>query len=148
MESGNKANLKASVTYLISVHSPARPTISNLEFDPSIKTLTCTSTGSPATVVTWMKDEQPLTIDGSTYQLTQTVTNRRESTYENVLTINDELNNIISHIFHCNIMNALGSASEEVRTLGENTLQLFCYNILAINYSNILHFRFALCYQD
>lgn len=58
-------------------------------------TLTCTSTGSPATTVAWLKDGQPLSIDGSTYQLTQAVANRAESTYENVLTIDDKLANII-----------------------------------------------------
>ena len=73
---------------------PAAPTISDLEFDASSRTLTCTSTGSPATNVTWTKDGvtltmdgDTLTVDGLTYSMTQTVTVRGSSTYENVLTL-------------------------------------------------------------
>lgn len=77
-------------------------------------TLTCTSTGSPATTVAWLKDGQPLSIGGSTYQLTQAVANRAESTYENVLTINDKLANIIDHNYTCRVNNILGSASRDI----------------------------------
>ena len=66
-----------------------------------------------------MKDGQPLTVDGSTYQLTQTVTNRAESTYENVLTIHDELADIIDHTYTCRVGNILGSASRDIPVGGE-----------------------------
>ena len=49
-------------------------------------TVTCTSTGWPATQVTWIKDDDILTSD-STYSMSQTITDRTESTYENVLNV-------------------------------------------------------------
>ena len=92
----------------------APPTITHLGFThgPMSSTLTCISTGSPATNVTWMRDGQPLTIDGTTYQLTQMVTNRRMSTYENVLIINTARSNIINYTYNCTIINALGTVSK------------------------------------
>ena len=53
-----------------------------------------------------MRDGQPLTIDGTRHQLTQTVTNRAASTYENILTIADSV--FKSAIYKCNVMNVLG----------------------------------------
>ena len=75
----------------------------------------CTSTGSPATNVTWMRDGQPLTIDGTTYKLIQTVTNRTASTYENILTVNDQLSNVTGRNYTCTVTNALGSASLQIK---------------------------------
>ena len=93
---------------------PDPPRITHLEFthDPISSTLTCISTGSPATTVTWMKDGQPLTIDGSTYFLTHTVIYGRRTTYENVLTINAEVYSIYRHMYTCTVVNALGSDSK------------------------------------
>ena len=92
---------------------PVPPNITQLGFTygPISSNLTCISTGSPATSVAWMRDGQPLTIDGTTYQLTQTVTNRRMSTYENVLMINIAISDIIEHTYTCTIINALGTVS-------------------------------------
>ena len=112
-----------TIIYILLYFFPALPTISNLEFDPTANSLTCISTGSPATTVTWMRDGQALTIDGSTHQLIQTVTNRRESTYENVLTINDRLSTV-GHIFRCTVTNTLGSTTEDVQALGKSSLSL------------------------
>ena len=47
-------------------------------------------------------------IGGVTYELAQTVTNRRKSTFENVLTINDDLANLVDDTFTCTVANALG----------------------------------------
>ena len=93
---------------------PDPPRITHLGFTHGhiSSTLTCISTGSPATNVTWMRDGQPLTIDGSTYQMTQTVANRRLSTYENVLIINRAPSDIIGNTYNCTVINALGRASK------------------------------------
>lgn len=81
-------------------------------------TLTCTSTGSPATTVSWLRDGLPLTIDGSTFQMTQTVINRRAATYENVLIINDVQANIVDHTYTCTVANVLGSDTQFLNILG------------------------------
>ena len=94
----------------------APPNITNLRFthDSMSSILTCTSTGSPATNITWMRDGQPLSIDKSRYQLTQTVNDRRLSTYENVLTINAAVSNIYRHTYTCTVINVLGRNSKTV----------------------------------
>ena len=85
----------------------------------SSSTITCSSTGSPATVVVWtvknglvltMRDGDSTTAEGINYQLTQTVNNRSESSYTNVLTINTtSVENIFE--YQCRVMNALGNSA-------------------------------------
>ena len=82
-----------------------------------------------------MRDGQPLTLNGSTYQLTQTVANRKLSTYENVLIINRATSDIIGNTYNCTVINALGKVSRaliaskcavscECRNLGLHTVFL------------------------
>ena len=86
--------------------------------------LTCTSTDSPATTVTWTKDGDTLTMDGdtltvngTTYSMTQTVTDRSASTYENVLTISSDSTSIVGD-YTCTVSNALGSDSMDFTVRG------------------------------
>ena len=100
----------------------ANPSITNpLVFNPgsSSSTLTCTSTTSVATTVTFMRDSttvgplrdgESMGFDGVTYQLAQTVTNRAQSTYQNVLTINQPLADIIGSTFTCSVENRIGTS--------------------------------------
>ena len=85
------------------------PTIMNLTFDPATRTLTCTSTRSPATNVTWMREGVELTTDGTVYTATQSVTNRRESTYANMLTI-ATVDDTTVGTYSCSVTNTLGTA--------------------------------------
>ena len=50
-----------------------------------------------------------LTVDGTTYSITQNVTDRRTSTYENVFTF--PATGDISGNYSCQVGNALGDAS-------------------------------------
>ena len=88
----------------------APPNVTHLGFThgPMSSTLTCISAGSPATNVTWIRDGQSLSLNGRTYQLTQVVTNRRMSTYENVLIINTARSNNIEHTYNCKIITGHG----------------------------------------
>ena len=82
--------------------------------------MTCVSTGSPATTVSWMKDGLPLITDGSTdYTLTQTVTDRVSSTYSNVLTVSEGAPGGVAGTYNCTVTNDLGSASAVVMAVGE-----------------------------
>ena len=111
--------------------SPAGPTVNNpLLFTPgSPSTVTCISTDSPATTVTFMRgsttvgplrDGELVSVGGVTYQLAQRVINRRESTYENVLTINDALANLVDDTFTCTVVNTLGmNTSSSITISGE-----------------------------
>ena len=65
-----------------------------------------------------MKDGQPLITDDSTdYTLTQTVTNRRASTYSNVLTVSE--GGSVAGTYNCTVTNDLGSDSRVVVAVGE-----------------------------
>ena len=110
------------------------PTITNpLEFtqgSPS-STLTCTSNTSIATNVTFMRDGKAIngivrdgdsaTVNGVTYQLSQTLTNRAQSTYDNVLTITEALFSLACSSFTCQVENALGMSviSDSLQILGK-----------------------------
>ena len=98
-------------------HSPALPDNTNIEFSPTMLALTCTSTGFPATTVTWTKDGDTLTVDGTTYSMTQTVTDRLTSTYENVLSISSDATSIVGD-YTCTVSNALGSDSVDFTVRG------------------------------
>ena len=110
---------------------PAGPTVNDpLLFTPgSPSTVTCISTGSPATTVTFMRgsttvgplrDGESVVVGGITYELAQTVTNRRESTYVNILTINDDLANLVGDTFTCTVVNTLGmDTSPSITISGE-----------------------------
>ena len=87
----------------------APPAVSNLTYDSASRTLTCTSTDSPATTVTWTKDGDTLTVNGTTYNVTQTLADRRTSTYENVLTL--PTTGDISGMYGCQVGNALGDSN-------------------------------------
>ena len=54
--------------------------------DPPVFTLTCVSTGGPATTVTWTRDGAAVSYDAN-YVFTKTVTDQVTATYSNVLTV-------------------------------------------------------------
>ena len=96
------------------------PTISDLTYSDIHRTLTCESTGSPATTVSWVKDGLLLATDGSTgYTLTQTVTDRPSSTYSNVLTVSETATGDVTGTYTCNVTNDLGSDTREVVAVGK-----------------------------
>ena len=100
-------------------HYTEFPNITSLTYNGGNRALYCISTGSPATRVTWMKDGQPLTIDGSSqYSFSQTITGRSTSTYSNVLSINETVQRVAG-IYTCTVTNDLGSDSMEVVAIGE-----------------------------
>ena len=103
----------------LSSSHPASPTITSLTYEEEARTLTCVSTGSPATTVSWVKDGVSLSIDGSTYQLTQTITDRVSSTYSNVLTVSETAPTGIAGTYTCTVSNDLGTDSSDVIGVGE-----------------------------
>ena len=60
-----------------------------------------------------MKDGQQLSLD-DTYRLIQTITDRKQSTYKNVLIITAAASDIFGHTYSCTIINKLGTISEAV----------------------------------
>ena len=97
----------------------ATPRVTNLRRTSSTTnlTLTCTSTYSPATTVTWMKDGDTLDIDGVKYKTYQTVTSRQSSTYQNVLVVDDVIENITG-TYTCKVTNKFGSSNRVLTVRG------------------------------
>ena len=117
---------------------PAGPTINDpLMFTlGSPSTVTCISTSSPATTVTFMRgsttvgplrDGESVVVGGVTYELAQRVTDRRESTYENILTINDALADLVSDTFTCTVVNTLGMNTSQPITISGEIHHLSCW---------------------
>ena len=95
------------------------PNVTNLTFDDRSRTLTCTSTGGPATTVTWSRDGVVITLN-ATYQQTQTIVDTVEGTYQTVLTIDPSVGQSdIVGMYNCTVENARGVSSESVVVPGE-----------------------------
>ena len=73
-------------SFLISHCHAGTPNVTELTFDRESRTLTCTSTGGPATTVTWTKDGAVIT-PNTTHQQTQMIVDTVEGIYQNTLTI-------------------------------------------------------------
>ena len=80
-------------------------------------TLTCTSTGGPATAVTWRKNGAVVEVDGTTYHQSQRVVDTRTATYENTLSSNVDAN--FAGNFTCTVTNSRGSSTKSVTLNGE-----------------------------
>ena len=91
-------------------------------YEGSTQTLTCTSSGGPATIVTWTLDESPIVVDGDTYQTSQIVTDAITATYRNLLTIVAK-SAALSGTYTCSVGNARGVTTASTTISG---------NILAI----------------
>ena len=101
------------------------PTVTNLTFDDQSRTLTCTSTGGPATTVTWMRDGIVITLN-DTHQQTKSVVDAVNSTYQTVLTINSSVSQSdIVGTYNCTVENVRGKSSETVVVPGETRTLLF-----------------------
>ena len=84
------------------------PSVTNLTFDRVSRTLTCTSTGGPATNVTWRKDGVAIVLNQS-YEQTQMITDTMSGTYQNVLTI--ALSVALGSTYSCSVESIRGSSN-------------------------------------
>ena len=64
-----------------------------------------------------MKDGDTLDIDGVKYKTYQTVTDRRTSTYQNTLVVDDVVENIAGN-YTCNVTNRFGSSTRDLAVRG------------------------------
>jgi len=85
------------------------PTVTTLVYNEATRSLTCTSTGGPATTVTWRKDGTVITLN-ATYQQTQVVTNATTGTYETVLTTAQSVTDIFG-TYSCTVENDRGTSA-------------------------------------
>ena len=91
--------------------------VTSLTFDDQSRTLTCTSTGGPATNVTWRRDGVVIALN-DTYQQTKSVVDPVNGTYQTVLTIGQSVGQIVG-TYNCTVENIRGGSSETVIVPGE-----------------------------
>ena len=95
------------------------PTVTSLTFDEQTRTLVCTSTGGPATNVTWRRDGVVITLN-DTHQQTKRLVDSGNSTYQTVLTIDPSVRwSDIVGTYNCTAENVRGGFSETVVVPGE-----------------------------
>ena len=89
-------------------------------YDRTSQTITCTSTGGPATDVTWYKDNAQISMvsnEGGIYEHSQIIINMISATYENRLRI-VEKSSKAAGIYTCEVTNPRGSINENLYVQG------------------------------
>ena len=127
-------------TFFNTVISPTTdpPTIVDMEYDEESRSVRCISTGSPATVVTWMKDGVIIDESSTDYTLTQTITNRATSTYNNIVTVNEGAPGGVTGTYICTVTNDLGTATGQVVAVGELMVDVK----ISASYPTLLYLRY------
>ena len=90
-----------------------------LSFDGPTLTLTCRAIGGPPTTLTWLRNGNPIVIDGMIYSQSQTVVDMETAEYETTLTA-DGLSSLVG-VIECVASNARGTAtSNNVTVISES----------------------------
>ena len=87
---------------------PGSPSGISLTFDSKSKTFTCTSTGGPATTVTWRRNGVVIT-PNATHQQTKRLVYPEKGTYQTVLTIAPSVG---QGTYNCTVENVRGKSSK------------------------------------
>ena len=84
-----------------------------MKYDRANQTITCTTSGGPATDVTWFKDNERISIvsDEGLYEYSQIIINTINATYENRLRIVDKSSKAAG-TYTCKVTNPRGSTNE------------------------------------
>ena len=115
-------------------------TVISLTYNDQSRTLTCTSTGGPATTVTWRRDGIVITLN-ATYQQTMRLVDPVNGTYQTVLTIDPSVGWIVG-TYNCTVENVRGESSETVVVPGETrTMYLNIHAVIILHHNN-LHVNF------
>ena len=90
------------------------PIVTSLTYNSQSRTLTCTSTGGPATNVTWRRDGVTINLNAN-HQQTKRVVDAVNGTYQTVLTIGPYVGqDDIVGTYNCIVENVRGESSETV----------------------------------
>ena len=100
-----------------------------MTFSSNTRTLTCTSTGGPATTVVWRQNCIILQQNDTNYVQNQTVTSTLTATYENTLEINNYT--FTDGVYTCSVINSRGYDSSSVG-VGSKTYFITCIEFSAM----------------
>lgn len=81
-------------------------------------TLICTSTGGPATTVTWTRNQTNLEIDETTHQQSQTIINTQSAEYSIMLTLPTTNIEDFDTTYECIVKNSRGSGNASLKLEG------------------------------
>ena len=111
-----------AIFVFLCMHAGA-PNVTELTFDRESRTLTCTSTGGPATTVTWTKDGAVIT-PSTTHQQTQMIVDTVGGVYQNTLTIAQSVaeHNIYDTRYNCIVENSRGKSNRTMYLYGKNNI--------------------------
>ena len=109
-------------TLILLLVNAGAPIVTELTFDRESRTLNCTSTGGPATTVTWTKDGAVIT-PNTTHQQTQTIVDTVEGIYQNTLTIAQSVTGDNYGLYSCMVENSRGRSNRTIYSKN-NTLRI------------------------
>ena len=84
--------------------------------DTLLGTITCSTRYSPPMHVIWYRDGVRVALDGDRYEMIQSVTDRRSSSYDSVLLIRDAVGHAGNHTYTCWIGNYVGRDAKNTST--------------------------------
>ena len=106
---------------LSSLADKLNPSITNLYISQAPQySLICISNSSAATIVTWKRNGNPITIDSIVFNSSQTVINTQYSTYENKLIF--LASTVPAGLYTCMVANDLGSVTSDYGILRKYTI--------------------------
>ena len=95
----------------------------SVQYDRTSQTITCTSTGGPATDVTWSKDNVNIKLTmGDFYEHSQIIINTTSATYANRLRIVDKSSEAAGN-YTCSITNSRGGMNGSLYIQGNYIMQ-------------------------
>ena len=101
--------------------------IADLEYglnSVGLYTLTCTTSGTPPTSVTWTRNGVIISDDDSMYKSTQVLVDRNNTEYENRLTVTGSFEDAVGD-YSCTAENSIGTSDTVNRTIkGKHALTL------------------------
>ena len=102
----------------------------SVQYNRTSQTITCTSTGGPATDVIWYKHDTQIMIsnEGEIYSYSQIIINRINITYENKLRIVDKSSEA-ARTYTCEVTNPRGSMNESLYIQGNYYAQRQLYSM-------------------
>ena len=116
----------------------APPFCSDLDYvlTEDLHTLTCVSYGSPPTQVMWERDGERIYQNDTNYQFSQILVERTSSTYNNTLTINGTIEDVVGE-YSCTVSNTLGSSNKLTKIFQGILVAYIAMTHMAINFNFI-----------
>ena len=97
----------------------------SVKYDKITQMITCTSTGGPATEVSWFKDNEKITVTSSEdlYEYSQIITSKTSATYESRLRIVNKSSKATG-TYTCEVTNSRGSRNKSLYIQGNHKIAI------------------------